>query len=61
MTTQIIGVSPLLCTKSHRDEMEGLVNTTKVILTELTGAIDGNDKIIEHMEISKTNGILAIN
>ena len=47
--------------KSHRDEMEGLVNTTKVVVTELTGAIDGNDKMIEHMEISKRNAILAIN
>ena len=44
--------------KSHRDEMEGLVNTTKVVVTKLTGAIDGNDKMIEQVEISKRNAIL---
>ena len=47
--------------KSHRDEMEGLVNTTKVVVTKLTGAIDGNDKIIEQVEISKRIANLAIN
>ena len=47
--------------KSHRDEMEGLVNTTKVVVTKLTGAIDGNDKIIEQVEISKRNALSAIN
>ena len=47
--------------KSHRDEMEGSMNTTKVVVTKLTGAIDGNDKIIEQMEISKRDAILAIN
>ena len=48
-------------TKSHRDEMEGLVNATKVVVTKLTGAIDVNDKLIEQVEISKRNAILAIN
>ena len=47
--------------KSHRDEMEGLVNATKMVLTKLTGAIDGNDKMIEQGEISKRNAILTIN
>ena len=47
--------------KSHQDEMEGLVSTTKVVVTKLTGAIDGNDKMIEQVEISKRNAILAIN
>ena len=47
--------------KSHRDEMEGLVNTTKVVVTKLTGAIDGNVKVIEQVEISKRNANLAIN
>ena len=47
--------------KSHRDEMEGLANTTKVVVTKLTGAIDGNDRVIEQVEVSKRNALLAIN
>ena len=47
--------------KSDRDEMEGLVNTTKMVVTKLTGAIDGNGKITEQVEVSKRNAILAIN
>ena len=41
--------------------MEGLVNTTKVVVTKLIAAIDGHVKMIEQVEISKRNAILAIN
>ena len=41
--------------------MEGLVNTTQVVVAKLTGAIDGNDKRIEQVEISKRNAIFSIN
>ena len=54
-------VSLSYAAKSHRDEMEGLVNATKVVVTKLTGAIDGKGKMIGQVEISKRNALLAIN
>ena len=46
--------------KTHQMEIKLALGDAKDILTKLDGAIGGNDKIIEQVEISKRNAILAI-
>ena len=45
---------------SHRDEMNSALNATNEVVTKLTGAIEGNDKKLVKLEISKRSGIVAI-
>ena len=46
---------------THRSAIEEVLTNARGIVTMLTGAIDGNGKVIEQMEICKSNAHLAIN
>ena len=46
--------------KTHKMEIKETLGEAPMLVTKLTGAIDENDKIIEQVEISKSNAILAI-
>ena len=47
--------------KTHKMEIKGALEEAPMLVTKLTGAIDGNDKMMEQVEISKRNANLAIN
>ena len=47
--------------KTHQMEIKGALRDANLIVTKMTEAIDGNDKMIEKMMISKENAIKAIN
>ena len=47
--------------KSHQMEITGALEDAKKVVTKLTGAIEGNNRMIEHVEISKQTAFLAIN
>ena len=47
--------------KTHKMEIKEALGEAPMLVTKLTGAIDGNDKMIEQVEISKRNAIWAIN
>ena len=47
--------------KVHRSAIEEVLTHARGIMIKLTEAINGNDKIIEQVEISKRNALLAIN
>ena len=47
--------------KTHQMVIKGALGDANLIVTKMTEAIDGNDKMIEKMMISKENAIKAIN
>eukprot|EP00731_Ephydatia_muelleri_P035530 Em0132g9a len=47
--------------KSHHMEITGALEDAKEVVTKLTGAIEGNNRMIEQVEISKRTAFLAIN
>ena len=47
--------------KSHQMEITGALEDAKEVVTKLTGVIDGNNRMIEQVEISKRTAFLAIN
>eukprot|EP00731_Ephydatia_muelleri_P038068 Em0646g1a len=47
--------------KSHQMEITGALEDAKEVVTKLTGAIEGNNRMIEQVEISKRTAFLAIN
>ena len=47
--------------KTHQMEITGALENAKEVVTKLTGAIDVNNRMIEQVEISKRNVVLAIN
>ena len=47
--------------KTHQIEISGALEDAKEVVTKLTGAIDGNNRMIEEVEVSKRNAFLAIN
>ena len=47
--------------KNHRSAIEEVLTSARGIVANLTGAIDGNGKVIEQVEICKKNAHLAIN
>ena len=47
--------------KSHQMEITGALEDAKEVVTRLTGAIEGNNRMIEQVEISKRTAFLAIN
>ena len=47
--------------KTHQIEISGALLDAKEVVTKLTGAIDENNRMIEEVEISKSNAFLAIN
>eukprot|EP00731_Ephydatia_muelleri_P008233 Em0004g571a len=47
--------------KSHQMEITGALEDAKEVVTKLTGAIEGNNRMIEQVEISKQTAFLAIN
>ena len=47
--------------KTHKIEIKETLGEAPMLVTKLAGAIDENDKIMEKVEISKSNAILAIN
>ena len=47
--------------KTHQMEMTGALETAKEVATKLIGAIDGNNRMLEQVEVSKRNAFLAIN
>ena len=47
--------------KTHQIQIKETLEDAKVVATELTEAINGNDKIIEQVELCKGNAVLAIN
>eukprot|EP00731_Ephydatia_muelleri_P008386 Em0004g724a len=47
--------------KTHQMEISRALEDAKEVVTKLTGAIDGNNRMIEEVEVSKRNAFLAIN
>eukprot|EP00731_Ephydatia_muelleri_P033402 Em0029g8a len=47
--------------KTHQMEITGALEDAKEVVTKLTGAIEGNNRLIEQVEISKRTAFLAIN
>ena len=47
--------------KNHQMEITGALEDAKEVVTKLTGAIEGNSRMIEQVEISKRAAFLAIN
>eukprot|EP00731_Ephydatia_muelleri_P033400 Em0029g6a len=47
--------------KTHQMEITGALEDAKEVVTKLTGAIEGNNRMIEQVEISKQTAFLAIN
>ena len=47
--------------KNHQMEITGALDDAKEVVTKLTGAIEGNNRMIEQVEISKRTAFLAIN
>ena len=47
--------------KSHQMEITGALEDAKEVVTKLTGAIEGNNRMIEQVEISNRTAFLAIN
>ena len=47
--------------KTHHMEITGGLEDAKEVVTKLTGAIEGNNRMIEQVEISKRAAFLAIN
>ena len=47
--------------KTYQREIRGALEDADVAVAKLIGTMDGNDKIIDDVEISKRNAILAIN
>ena len=47
--------------KTHQMDIKGALGDAKVVVKDLIGAIDGKDKMIEKVEISKRNSLVAIN
>ena len=47
--------------KTHQMVITGALEDAKEVVTKLTGATDGNNKMIEQVEISKQTSFLAIN
>ena len=47
--------------KNHQMEITGALEDAKEVVTKLTGAIEGNNRMIEQVEISKRTAFLAIN
>ena len=47
--------------KSHHMEITGALEDAKEVVTKLTGAIEGYNRMIEQVEISKRTAFLAIN
>ena len=47
--------------KSHQMEITGALEDAKEVVTKLTGAIEGNNRMIEQVEISDRTAFLAIN
>ena len=47
--------------KTHQMDITGTLEVAKEMVTKLIGAIDGNNRVIEQVEISKRNAFLAIN
>eukprot|EP00731_Ephydatia_muelleri_P008261 Em0004g599a len=47
--------------KTHQMEITGALEDAKEVVTKLTGAIEGNNRMIEQVEISKRTAFLAIN
>ena len=47
--------------KTHQMDIKGALGDAKVVVTKLSGAIDSNGRMIEQVEISKRNALLAIN
>ena len=47
--------------KTHQIEITGALEDARELVTKLTGAMDENNRMIEHVEISKRNASLAIN
>ncbi|KAL5496657.1 hypothetical protein EMCRGX_G012990 [Ephydatia muelleri] len=47
--------------KTHQKEITGILEDAKEVVTKLTGATDGNNRMIEQVEISKRNAFVAIN
>eukprot|EP00731_Ephydatia_muelleri_P039122 Em1124g1a len=45
----------------HQMEITGALEDAKEVVTKLTGAIEGNNRMIEQVEISKRTAFLAIN
>eukprot|EP00731_Ephydatia_muelleri_P008408 Em0004g746a len=45
----------------HHMEITGVLEDAKEVVTKLTGAIEGNNRMIEQVEISKQTAFLAIN
>ena len=55
------GVTELsVVAKTHRSEIEEVLANAGGIVTMLTGAIDGNGKVMEQVEISKWNALSVI-
>ena len=47
--------------KTHQKNITGTLEDAKEVVTKLTGAIVGNNRMIEQVRISKRNALLAIN
>eukprot|EP00731_Ephydatia_muelleri_P035524 Em0132g3a len=47
--------------KTHQMEITGALENAKEAMTKLTGAIEGNNRMIEQVDISKQTSFLAIN
>eukprot|EP00731_Ephydatia_muelleri_P008234 Em0004g572a len=47
--------------KTHQMEITGALENAKEAVTKLTGAIEGNNRMIEQVDISKQTSFLAIN
>ena len=47
--------------KIHQMDIKGALGDAKVFVTKLSGAIDGNNEMMEQVEITKRNALLAIN